>query len=91
MAKAQWVLFECGVEGLLALDTDLVVSAVMHRGRGVHHDSRVAVLVVVVREEHLAERAGLFNGVETLGKGWAVLERLELRFGEGVVVRHVGT
>jgi hypothetical protein len=49
----------------------------------------MAVLVVVVSEEHLAEGAGAGQGSELARKGRAVLERLELRFAERIVVGDV--
>jgi hypothetical protein len=53
-------------------------------------EARVVVLGVVPREEDVAEAARVLDRSEALGKLGAVLHRLELRLGEGVVVRHVG-
>ena len=47
------------VQGLLALRPDVVVGAVVDRGRGVQADPGVAVLVVVVAEKCRAEGAGV--------------------------------
>src|ERR1019366_9840779 len=49
----------------------------------------MAVLVVVVGEEDLAEGAGAGEGSELAGERRAVLECLELRFAERIIVRHV--
>ena len=47
-----------GVEDVLALLPDELGPAEMHVSRGVEPDARVAVLVVVVLEEPVAERPG---------------------------------
>ncbi len=47
------------------------------------------LLVVVVHEEHLAERSGVFDAAEALGELRAVLERLELGLAERVVIAHM--
>jgi len=80
-----------GVEGGGPLPADLLGGAVVHRGRGVQADPGVAVHVVVVLEERRAERSGVLDRAEAAGEVRAVLERLELRLGVGVVVRHVRT
>jgi Asp-tRNA(Asn)/Glu-tRNA(Gln) amidotransferase A subunit family amidase len=49
----------------------------------------VAVFVVVVREERVAERAGVLDAAEANGQRRAVLEGLELALAEGVVVAHM--
>jgi hypothetical protein len=43
------------------------------------------MVVVVVVEELAAERAGVLDGVKARGEAGAILQRLELRFGVGVV------
>ena len=48
------------------------------------------VLVVVLAEEFLAERAGVLDVVEAVRERRAVLEGLELRFAVRVVVADVG-
>ena len=45
-------------------------------------DPRMAVLVVVVGEERLAEDPGVGDAAEALGEARAVFERLELRLTE---------
>src|SRR6266480_1722167 len=47
------------------------------------------LLVVVVHEEHLAERSGVFDAAEALGELRAVLERLELGLEQGLAERVV--
>jgi hypothetical protein len=43
------------------------------------------MVVVVVVEELAAERAGVLDGVKAPREAGAILQRLELRFGVGVV------
>jgi hypothetical protein len=62
----------------------------MDGGGSVETECGVVVLVAVVREELLAERAGVLDAVEVVGEGGAVLERLELRLRVGVVVALTG-
>jgi hypothetical protein len=52
--------------------------------------SAVMVLGVVPREEVVAVGAGVLDGAEPPWEGGPVLQRLELRFGEWVVVGDVG-
>jgi hypothetical protein len=73
----------------LTLFANFEVRAEVHRRRGVQSDARVSVDVVVVIEENVAEDARVFNAAEAIGKRRAVLERLERRLGERVVVRDV--
>ena len=51
---------------------------VMNRGGGVQPDAGMAVFVVVVGEENVAEGAGVVDGAELSGEGGAVFECLEL-------------
>ena len=51
-------------------------------------DPGVTVLVVVVREERLAERPGIGQGPEVVGEHGRVLQGLERGLAVGVVVRH---
>ena len=78
-----------GVEGDGALGADLGGGAVVDRRWGVQPDAGVAVDVVVVIEEHGAERPGVFDRAEAAGKRRAVLEGLEVRLRIGVVVADV--
>jgi hypothetical protein len=57
MAKSQRVGVKSVVEGRLTLGSHFVVRAVVDRGRRVQGDARMAVHVVVVREEVHAERS----------------------------------
>ena len=52
---------------------DLGGGAVVDRCRGVEADAGMAVHVVVVLEEHLAERAGVLDRAEPAGERRAVL------------------
>ena len=60
-----------GVEPLLAQPPDVAVGAVGNRGRGVQADPGVAVVIVVVAEERLAEDAGVSQGPEPVRKAGA--------------------
>ena len=61
----------------------------MDRGWRVEPDPGMAVLVVVVGEEQVAECACVVQGGEGAGEDGAVLEGLECRLGEWVVVGDV--
>ena len=61
MAKAQWVQHKGRVEGDLTLRSHFEVGAVVDRSRRVPGDARMAVHVVVVREEVPAERPGVLE------------------------------
>ena len=65
---------------------DRAGAAVVHVGGGVQPDPGVPVIVVVPAEEDLAERSGVLDGAEPVGEVGPVLEGLELRLGERVVV-----
>jgi hypothetical protein len=78
-----------GVEGGGALGADLGGGAVVDRRRGVQADAGVAVVMVVIVEEGVAEGAGVFDAAEVGWEGGAVLEGLVDRFGVGVVVGDV--
>lgn len=49
------------------------------------------VQVVVVTEEHVAERTGVLDATEALGKRRVVFQVLKLRLTERVVVAHAGS
>src|SRR3546814_20231808 len=78
------------VEDGLASGSDGGVAAVVDVGGGVEPDAGVAVVVVVVSEEPVAERAGVVDAGEALRERRGVFQSLELGFAEGVVVAHVG-
>src|SRR3546814_19907380 len=75
----------------LAGGSYLVGAAVVNVGGGVEPDAGVAVVVVVVLAERVAERPGVVEAGEALRERRRVLQRLELGFAEGVVVAHVGS
>jgi hypothetical protein len=64
-------------------------SAVVHIGRRVVAEARVPVLIVVPREEALAEEARILLAAEAIRKVRPVLKGLELRLAVRVVVRAV--
>ena len=49
----------------------------------------MAVVVIVVGEEDVAEGAGVVDGPELSGERGAVFEGLELRLAVGIVIRDV--
>ena len=68
---------------------ELFGATVVNVGRCHKSDARVSVLVVVVAEETAAEQSAVFGGTKTARKLRAVLQRLELGLGVGIVVRDV--
>src|SRR4029453_4827619 len=90
MPEPVGVAFVGGGEGRRSLGADLGSGAEVHGRGGVQPDAAVAVLVVVVAEELVAESAGVLNGAESVGEGRAVLQRLERGLAVGVVVADLG-
>ena len=78
------------VEHDRAVGSDLGSGAVVDRRGRVQPERGVTVLVVVGVEERGTERAGVVDRPEPLGERRAVLKRLELGLGVGVVVGDVG-
>ncbi len=78
-----------GVEHAGALLAGDGGGAVVHVGGCVQAQPGVAMLVVVPAEEELAVPTGGLDRVEPVGEVWPVLQRLELRFAERVVVGDV--
>jgi hypothetical protein len=74
------------VQDLLALGEEGRRLAEVDGGRGHQAEPGVVVLVVVPVEELLAPGSSVQFAAETFREGGVVLERLELGFGEGVVV-----
>ena len=89
-AKANRVGFVGGVQSHLSLFSNLQMRAVVDRRGSVQSNAGVSVLVIVKREEAFAEHPRVFETSEARREGRAVLERLEGRFGEGVVVALTG-
>ena len=77
------------VEDLLAAGLDGPGAPVVHGCGGVQPDPGMAVVVIVIGEEDVAECACFVEGGEAAGKCRTVFEGLELRFGIGVVVGDV--
>jgi hypothetical protein len=69
--------------------SDLGSGAVVDRRRRVQPERGVTMLVVVGVQECRAEEAGVVDRPEPLGERRAVLERLELGLGIGVVIGDV--
>ena len=78
-----------GEERVSASRVELFGATLMNDGRCHETDSRVPVFVVVVVEEVAGEQASIFDGAETTRELGAILQRLELRLGVGIVVRDV--
>lgn len=81
-----WVCRECGVQGVGTLLEQGLSLAVVDRRRGHVADAGMAMAVVVPREELLTMGARVFDAAKALREVGTVLEGLELRLGEGVVV-----
>ncbi len=78
-----------GEKRVSASRVELFGATLMNDGRCHETDSRVAVFEVVVVEEVAAEQASILDGAETTRELGAILQRLELRLGVGIVVRDV--
>ena len=72
-----------GVQHGLAFVLDRGRGADMHRVRGVQRYPGMPVLVVVIGEEHAAERAGILQGSERAGERRAVFKRLVVNTNAG--------
>src|SRR3954447_16390456 len=79
-----------GVEDAGALVADDLGEAVVDVSGGVKAEPGMAMLVVVPAEEVHAVRSRGFDRGESGGEVGPVLQRLELRFAERVVIRDVG-
>ena len=78
-----------GLKGPPALLQHALGSIVMHVVRGEHRDPAMAMFGVVPREERSAEGDRGGDVVEAAREAGVVLQGLELRLGEGVVVGHL--
>ena len=78
-------------KGLFAFLQDSVGSTVVDVMRGEHRDPGMSMLGVVPGEERTAEGGCGRDVVEPPGEAGVVLQGLELRLGEGVVVTDLGT
>ena len=79
-----------GLKGPPALVQHALGSMVMDILRGEHRDAAMAMLGVVPREERSAEGDGSGDVVEAPREAWVILQGLELRLGERVVIGHLG-
>lgn len=80
-----------GLQHLLSVLIDrLRLTQVQHR-RCQQADATMVVVVVIPIEEGLTETASIFHRTKELGKLGLVLEGLELRFGEGIVIGDIRT
>ena len=78
------------LQGALALFEDTLGAAVMDVAWGEHGDPGMLMLVVVPREEGPAERDRGVDIIEAPRKAGVVFQRLELGFGERVVIADLG-
>ncbi len=76
-----------GEKRVSASRVELFGATLMKDGRCHETDSRVPMFVVVVVEEVAGEQASILDGAETTRELRAILQRLELRLGVGIVVR----
>ena len=79
-----------GLEGALALLEHGLGAIMVNILGGEHRDPTVAMLGVVPGEERAAEGGGRCDVREAIGKARMVLQGLELRLGEGIVVATPG-
>jgi len=79
------------VESDLAAGSDLFDAAVEYLGRSEERKSRMLVMVIIPGEELLTPSSRMGERSEPLRIVGLVLQRLELRLGEGVVVADVRT
>ena len=79
-----------GLKGPPALVQHALGSMMMDVVRGEHRDPAMAMLGVVPREERSAEGDRGGDVVEAAREAGVVLQGLELRLGERVVVGHLG-
>ena len=63
--------------------------AVMHLVRSHQPDPGMAMVPVVPGEEVPAEASGVLDAAEAFGKARLIFQRLEVAFGEWIVVRRV--
>ncbi len=68
---------------------ELFGTTIVNVGRCHEADSRVPVVVIVIVEKTAAEQPAVFDGTETAGELRAILQRLELGLGVGIIVRDV--
>ena len=78
------------VEGGLPAGLDLGHGVEVDRGRGVHADPGVAMLVVVGGEEPVTERACIGEGAEPVGKAGTYLRVLNCASEYGLSFEHRG-
>ncbi len=90
VAEPGWLGSVGGVQSSSTLRADLRSGPVVERSRGVSAHAGMAVDVVVVIERDRAEGPGVLVAAEATWECRAVLEGLEVRLPEGVVVAHVG-
>ena len=79
-----------GLKGPSALVQHALGSMMMNVVRGEHRDAAMAMLGVVPREERSAEGDGGGDVVEATREAGMVLQGLELRLRERVVIGHLG-
>ena len=79
-----------GLKGPPALVQHALGTMVMDIVRGEHGNAAMSMLGVVPREERSTESDGGGDVVEAPREAWVILQGLELRLGERVVIGHLG-
>ena len=79
-----------GLKGPPALVQHALGSMVMDVARGEHGNAAMSMLGVVPREERSTEGDGGGDVVKAPREAWVILQGLELRLGERVVIGHLG-
>ena len=87
--KALRVLAERAIECVLACGMNCIGLAVVHLVWSDQADPGVMMILIVPVEEAAAEAFGVLNAAEAFGEAGRVLQRLEMTFGERVVVGDV--
>src|SRR5208282_1605997 len=84
--EALWVFMECLIEGDLTGRVNGIDLAIMHLVRRHQANPRMVMVLIVPIEELTAEASGVLDAAEALWEAWLVLQRLEVAFGERIVV-----
>ena len=89
--ESLWIGEESGLQDFGACLVYRSSLAEVDDGRGHVTDARVAMGLVVPRKEPLAMIAGILNASEAVREIRPILQRFELGFGIGVVIRDIGS
>ena len=84
--EALWVFAKCLIESDLAGGVNGIGLAIMHLVGRHQADSGMVMVLVVPVEEAAAEASGILDAAEAFWEAWLILQRLEVAFGEWIVV-----